>query len=102
MALSVILFVIAILVIAIWFLFGFKRMKHKLLAVFLIALVLFSFLSFNTVFKGKEISLNNMSDLGNIAKVYFSWLGNIFGNIKTITGNAVEMDWKGNETEKAT
>ena len=102
MALTVVFFVIAILVVAIWFLFGFKRIKHKLLSIFLIALVLFSFFSFNIVFKGKEISVNNISDLGKIFKIYFSWFGNIFGNMKTITGQAVEMDWQGNQTGKTT
>jgi len=100
--LTVVFFVIAILVVAIWFLFGFKRIKHKLLSIFLIALVLFSFFSFNIVFKGKEISMNSISDLGKIFKIYFSWLGNIFGNMKTITGQAVEMDWQGNQTGKTT
>ena len=98
MALGVVFFVIVAVVIAIWLLFGFKRMKHKLFAVILIALILFSFFSFNVAFNGKEISLNNISDLGKISKIYFSWLGNIFGNMKTITGQAVKMDWQGNKT----
>ena len=98
MVFGVTFLIIVALIIGIWLLFGFKRFKHKLLAVFLIALVLFSFFSFNMVFKGKEISINNMSDLGKIFKIYFSWLGNIFGNMKTITGQAVKMDWQGNKT----
>ncbi len=102
MALSVVFFIIAILIAAVWLLFGFKRVKHKILSIFLIALILFSFFSFNVVFKGKEISIKNVSDLGNIAKLYFSWLGNALGNMKIITGQAVKMDWQGNKTAKTT
>lgn len=98
MVLGVVIFIIAILVIAIWMIFGFKRMRHKLLAIFLIALILFTFFSFNTAFKGKDLSVNNISDLGKITKIYFSWLGNVFMNLKTISGQAVKMDWQGNNT----
>ncbi len=102
MALSVVVFVIAILIVAIWSLYGLKRIKHKFLAIFLIALVLFSFLSFGVVFGEKDISIKNVSDLGNVAKLYFSWLGSIFGNMKSITANAVKMNWQGNKTNKTT
>ncbi len=98
MALNVIIFVIAILIVAIWLLYGFKRIKHKFLAIFLIALVLFSFLSFGAVFGNRDISIKNVSDLGNVVKIYFSWLGSIFGNVKSITADAVKMDWQGNKT----
>jgi len=98
MAWSVVFFVIAALVIGIWLLFGFKRMKHKFIAILLIGFLLFGFFSFNIVFKGKDVSVNNVSDIGKIFKIYFSWLGNVFGNMKTITGQAIKMDWQGNKT----
>jgi hypothetical protein len=98
MVFSTVLFVIVGLIAAIWLLFGFKRMKHKLFAIILIAIVLFVFFSFNFAFNGKEISINSVSDLGKTFRVYFSWFGNIFGNLKTITGQAVKMDWYGNKT----
>jgi hypothetical protein len=98
MTLSVIILIIAILIIAIWMIFGFKKIKYKLLVLFLIALILFSIFSFNSAFNGKDISVSNVSDLGKVVKIYFSWLGNIFVNLKTISGQAVKMDWQGNNT----
>jgi uncharacterized membrane protein YphA (DoxX/SURF4 family) len=98
MVLGLPLVIIAILIVGIWLLFGFKRMKHKLFAIFLIALLLFSFFTFNAAFSGKAISINSTSDLGKIFKVYFSWIGNIFVNMKSITANAVKMDWQGNNS----
>jgi len=102
MVVGIAFLVIAALVIGIWLLFGFKRMKHKFVAIILIGLLLSGFYSFKVAFKGKEISRNNISDVGKIFKTYFSWFGTAFGNLKTITGQAVKMDWSGNQTAKAT
>ncbi len=98
MEIGVVLFIIGILTIAVWIIFALGRMKHRFLTFFLIALILFSFISFNMVFKGKDISVKNISDLGNLVKIYFSWLGGIFSNIKTITTQAIKMNWESNKT----
>ena len=82
--------------------FGFKRVKHKFFSIFLIFLVLFLFISFTIVFGGKDISIKNVSDMGNLASTYLSWLGNLFGNFKILTTNAIKMDWSGNQTTKTT
>ena len=98
MAISMVVLIIAVLIIAIWTIFGLKRVKHKLFAILLIALILFAFFSFNMVFKGKDISINNVSDVEKITTLYYSWLGNVFTNIKLITTQAVKMNWDGNKT----
>jgi hypothetical protein len=90
--------IIVILIIAILMIFRFKKIKYKLLFLFLIALILFSIFTFNSAFNGKGFSINNISDFGKIIKIYFSWLGNAFNNLKTISGQAVKMDWRGNIT----
>jgi len=98
MEIGLIFFIIGILTIAVWIIFAMGRMKHKFLTFLLIALILFSILSFNLVFKGKDISVKSVSDLGNLVKIYFSWLGGIFNNLKTITTQAIKMDWQTNKT----
>jgi hypothetical protein len=30
--------------------------------------------------------------------LYFAWLVNAFSNVKTITTQTINMDWKGNQT----
>ena len=92
------IFLIIALVVAVYLLFEVKRMKHKFFAFFLIALILFGFFSFNLVFKGEEIPLDNITDLGNAAKLYFNWIAYAFNNVKVLTANVIETDWKGNET----
>jgi len=71
-------------------------MKHKLIALILIALILFSFFSFNAAFGGKGISVNNISDLGNVFNVYFSWLGSALGNLQFITANVIKTNFTSN------
>jgi len=98
MKIGVTLFVIGILIIAIWLIIEVKRFKHKALAVFLIALILFTYFSFTATLKGKDLDLKTISGLTTATKLYFTWLGSMFGNLKTITTNAIKMNWKSNET----
>lgn len=95
MAIGVTLLIIGILIAGIWILLEFKRFRHKFFAIFLIALILFSYISFTLVLKGKNVNLKTSSGILQAGKLYFSWLGSIFGNFKTITTNAVKMDWIG-------
>ena len=98
MALGVTIFVIAILIIAIWVIVEMKRMRHKMFAIFLIGLILFSYLSFMVVFKDQELDVQSIDGIRDAVGLYFSWLGTVFGNLKSITSNAVDMDWQKNET----
>jgi len=98
MEIGVTLFVVAILIIAIWLIIEVKRFKHKALAVFLIAMILFTYFGFTATLKGKDIDLKTISGLTTATRLYFAWLGSIFGNLKRITTNAIQMNWKSNET----
>jgi len=90
--------IVLVAVAGIWMFLELKRMKHTILAFFIIALVLFGFFSFNIVFKGSNLSIKNVSDIEKGAQLYFSWIGSIFGNVKSLTGQAVQMNWEGNVT----
>ncbi len=101
MAIGTTLFVIAILIIAIWAIFEFKRFRHKLLAIILISLILFTYFSFTAVLKRNDVSINTVQGMMEASKLYFAWLGSVFVNIKSITVNAINMDWKTtNQTAK--
>lgn len=98
MVIGITLFVISVLIIAIWIIIEIKRMKHKLMAIFLIGLILFLYLSFSFVFKSQDIEWKTIPGLMKGTNLYFSWLGSAFGNLKSITSYAIKQDWKGNET----
>ena len=93
MVVGVTLFITAVLIIAIWVVIEVKRLKHKLFAVVLIGLILFSYFSVSLIFRGTDVDLKTPSGLFNATKVYFSWLFSISGNFVKITTNAMKMDW---------
>ena len=100
MVVGLALLVISVLIIAIWVFIEFKRMRHKIFAIFIIVLIIFSYVSFSLVLKGQDIDYTTASGVGQATKLYFLWLGSAFGNMKVITTNAIKMDWSGNESIK--
>lgn len=94
----VIFIIIGVVVALIWIFSKWNGLKSKLLAVFIITLVLLALFSFIVVFKDRNISIKNLSDLKGAAQLYFAWLVNAFSNVKTITTQTINMDWKGNQT----
>ncbi|MEK6926730.1 MAG: hypothetical protein AABW50_05635 [Nanoarchaeota archaeon] len=98
MAIGATLFIVIALIILIWVFIEIKRFRHKFFAVFLVILILFTYLSFTLVLKGKNVDWKSPSGMVEASKLYFSWLGSLFGNAKSITSHAISLDWKGNET----
>jgi len=98
MAIGITLFIMAALVVAIWVLIEVKRMKHKIFAIVLIALIIFSYASAAGIFKDQDINFKTVPGLIDASKIYFSWLGSVFGNLKTVTANVIHMDWGLNKT----
>jgi predicted ferric reductase len=95
---SAILILVLVLVVAIWLIIEFKRFRHKILAVFLIFLILFTYFSFAGVVKDKNLDLKTFDGMKEAGKLYFLWIGNAFKNVKVVTSNVIDMDWRVNET----
>ena len=93
MVIGTTLLVVGILIVGIWVFIEFKRFKHKLLAIFLILLIIFTYVSFLVTLKGKDINFRSIDGIKEAGTLYFSWLGSVFGNLRTITTNAIRMDW---------
>ena len=100
MVLSTTFLVLAVVAILIWVFMEIKRFKHKLLAIFLIGLILFAYFSFTTVITNNNMDLKSIPGVISAGKVYFSWFLSVGKNFKTITTNVIHLDWKGNETVK--
>lgn len=99
MAIGVVLFVVAALIITIWVFIEIKRMRHKVFAICLIALILFTYFSFTLVIKKYNVNLKTVPGIIEAGGLYLNWLGSLFGNAKSITTHAVSLDWSGNETD---
>jgi len=100
MAIGLTFIIVAVLVVAVWLIIEIKRMKHKVFAILLIGLILFTYISFSVVIKDQEIDFTSFSGLTHAGKIYFVWLGTLFGNMKSITAYAFNQDWKSVDEEK--
>jgi hypothetical protein len=87
------LLIIGIIIAGIWILIETKSFRHKLFVIFLIGLIIFSYFSFNAALKKESVDYKSVSGLIDTSRVYFSWLGNIFSNIKSINSYVVKQNW---------
>lgn len=92
------IFIFALLVVGL-LLAKVKHLKHKSLAVFLALIVLFFCLTVPPAVKNSDVNFKTFSGVAETFKLYFVWLGHSFGNVKTLTGNAIKMDWVGNQSD---
>lgn len=101
MAIAISLVIVGVVIILIWLIVEFKRFRHKLLALFLIVVVLSLYISFTMALKNRDIDFASVSGVKEAFGIYFSWLGTVSQNFKSITSKAVEMDWgTNNETKR--
>jgi hypothetical protein len=85
--------VITVLVVLIFIVIKFKELRHKFSFILIVALLLFVVLSFGKVYSEKKVDLNSLDGVVSAGKLYFSWLGNAFTNLKGISGYAVKQNW---------
>jgi hypothetical protein len=90
---GIVLMLVAAVIVIIWVMVEFQRLKHKIFAIVLISLILFGYLSFALVLKDKNLDYRSVAGLMTAGKVYFSWLGGTLGNFKTMTSHAISLDW---------
>ena|SRR3989344_4255073 len=89
----VIIGLIVFLFIVISLVIRFKYFKHHLTIVVFFVLIVLLLVSFVTIAKQNSFSIKEPSTYWKVTKVYFSWVGHAFGNLKTLTTNAIKMDW---------
>ncbi|MBS3085198.1 hypothetical protein J4225_00760 [Candidatus Pacearchaeota archaeon] len=93
MTISMVLIIIAALIAFIWVLMEFRRLRHKIFAVFLIMLIMFFYFSFTYALKEKGLDLKTLPGVIEASKLYYSWMVSLFHNSVAITSNAIKMDW---------
>ncbi len=92
--------VVGIVILLFYILFSVLRIRHSFIAVTIIVILLFFAAGFIVVFQGKSVDFTSTKGLSNAAGLYFNWLGGVFDNMKTVTTNAVKLNWKGNSTQE--
>jgi hypothetical protein len=100
MIIGIALIIVCCIIALIWITSEVRKFKHKVWAFVLIALIIFGYISFAVTTRNQEIDYTSFSGIMQAFKVYFSWLGSLFGNFKALTGSAIKMDWgvEGNST----
>lgn len=92
--------IIVLILLGIFIFLSVLRMRHKLLWIFIILIISFLIFSYVMVFKGKKVDLTTTDGVAAVAQNYLSWLGLVWDNTKTVTGDAINMNWKTNESSQ--
>jgi len=90
--------IIGLLIVAIFALARIKYMKHKFFLITLFLLALFFYITVSTIISKEKIDFTSLSGIETAGKLYFNWLTHAFSNVKSITANAVKMNWQTNNT----
>ena len=85
--------IVSAIIIIVWVLIEVKRFRHKIFAIFLVILIIFLYFGIFVVFQDREVDLSTISGIMDATKLYFSWIFSVFGNFKTITAGAIQLDW---------
>lgn len=95
---TVLILIGVILTIAIFIFIKAKYFKHKLFWILILCTAVFVYISFTISIAGQGVNLDSIEGLQKAWTIYYAWMGNSFSNVKSISGNAVKMDWKVNAT----
>jgi len=90
--------VVLVAILGVLFVAKLSHLKHRLSITGLILFLLFVYITFVVIADNNSVDIGSFKGFFTGIKVYFSWLGHIFGNVRTITGNVVRMDWITNST----
>lgn len=93
MELNITIVSIVLIVVAIWVALETKRFKHRIMGIMIIILILMTYFSFTIALSGHKVDLSTLQGVKAAGATYFAWLGGIFGNLRTITTNAINMNW---------
>ena len=99
LSLGIIVAIVALIII-IWISIELQRFRHKLYAYFLIGAIIFLALSFSLVTNKYHLDYSSPSGVLTAGKIYFTWIGSFFHNIKALTSYAIKLKWGMNESVK--
>ena len=91
---------IGIIIIVLLVAFKFKEIRHKFGLVVIAIVFIFLLLSFVQIYKSNKSDLSTFDGVTKVGKLYFSWLGNLFGNLGKVTTYAIHQDWSLNMTNE--
>ena len=91
--------VVAIIIVAIFFFVKVRYIKHKLTWIFILMLILLTYIGFLASTAGQDFDLSTFEGSQTAIKLYLAWLSNGFDNMKVLTGQATKLDWSTNKSK---
>jgi len=70
-----------------------NHLKHKAFIILGIFFALSIYGTFILINETNDLKLDSSEGIFDASKLYFGWLNNVFKNFKTLTTNAIKMDW---------
>lgn len=74
-----------------------KQAVATRLALYLFVIIM---LTVGYVYMSSDSEIKTVKDVFNFGGVYFSWIGSVFHNFRSLTANAVQEDWSINNATK--
>ena len=74
-----------------------KQAVATRLALYLFVMVM---LTVGYVYMSSDSEIKTVKDVFNFGGVYFSWIGSVFHNFRSLTANAVQEDWSINNATR--
>jgi hypothetical protein len=91
--------IILVLGLLILLVLTFSHLRHRFTVVLFLLFCLFVYGTILVVSSSTDLNFDTASNLVESGELYFGWLGNGLGNVKTIVGNAIKMDWTSTESD---
>ena len=91
--------IVIVLIFMIFLFVKLKYIKHKISWIIILFLVLTFYIGFLASTAGQDVNLGSFDGSQTAIKLYLSWLGNSFDNMKVLTGQAINLDWGTNTTQ---
>jgi len=90
---------VALFLVVLMMVFKAKEVRHKMGFLVVACICLFLAFSFFQVYKTHKVDLKSFEGVVTAGKLYFSWLGHVFTNVKDTVGYAIKQDWSVNSTQ---
>ena len=85
--------IIVVFIVAGIVLIKMNHFKHRIWIILVVLLVLFLYSTFYIVNTQNKLDFTSFNGFVSSMKIYGAWLTNGFYNFKSLSGNAVKMDW---------
>jgi len=84
---------LVVFIIAIFIIMKMTTIRRKFYFIAIAIILLLLFTSFDAAYSKTKVNLTNFEGFVSAGKVYLSWIGHAFTNVRTISSYAVKQDW---------